>query len=260
MLNEMGREILDLAPPAADQRIPYGSGEQQFGELRLPRGRGPHPLLISIHGGFWRSAFNLGHMGHLCAALAERGVASWNVEYRRLGQEGGGWPGTAQDVAQGAAYIERLAQDYPVDTSRVIVAGYSAGGQLALWLAAHNKTKFRAAVSLAGVIDLQRAWELNLSDGVVAQFLGGSPADCPERYAAASPIGLLPFRIPTRLIHGTHDSRVPIEMSECFLARASEKNEDCALIRLDGSDHFELIDPSQRDCATVQQVIIELLS
>lgn len=256
----MGREILDLVSPSADARIFYGPGEHHFGDLRLPRGRGPHPVLISIHGGFWRAAFNLNHMGHLCAALATRGVASWNIEYRRLGQEGGGWPGTAQDVAEASAFVEQLAREHPIDLARVVVAGYSAGGQLALWLAAHKKANLRGAVSLAGVADLKRASELNLSDGVVDQFLGGSPSDYPERYAAASPVELLPYRLPTRLIHGTADSRVPMELSERFAERAAEKNEDCVLMPLAGADHFELIDPSRPECETVQRVIIELLS
>jgi acetyl esterase/lipase len=255
----MGREILELAPPPADARIAYGPGEHHFGDLRLPTGRGPHPLLISIHGGFWRSAFSLDHMGHLCAALSKQGLASWNIEYRRVGHDGGGWPGTAHDVVQAAEHIRRLAEEHPIDLARTLVGGYSAGGQLAFWLAAHHKIELRGAVSLAGVVDLNRAWELHTGDDAVAQFLGGGAPQLLERYAAASPIDLLPFRIPTRLIHGTHDSRVPIELSERFTRVATEKSEDCELIRLDGADHFELIDPSRPECEIVQRVIVSLL-
>jgi acetyl esterase/lipase len=256
----MGREILDAIPPEADYRISYGPGEHHFGELRLPDSPGPYALLISIHGGFWRAAFSLSHMGHLCAALADRGMASWNVEYRRLGHEGGGWPGSAEDVVEGAMHIVRLARDFPLDLTRVVVAGYSAGGQLALWLAANRKLKLRGAVSLAGVVDLRRAWELKLSDGIVGEYMGGSPDAAPERYAAASPIDLLPFRLPIRLIHGTEDSRVPYEISERFLARAAAKHEDCSLDRLEGADHYELIDPNKPECDSVQQTIMELAS
>jgi len=256
----MGSEILDLIPPAPDYTIRYGDGEHHFGELRLPRNRGPHPLVIAIHGGFWRAMRTLSHMGHLCAALADQGIASWNIEYCRLGQERGGWPGTAEDVAAGAAHINALSAEYPIDLSRVVVVGYSAGGQLALWLAAHRKVSVTGAVSLAGVLDLRRAWELNLGDGVVAEFLSGSPEDVPERYVAASPVELLPFDIPTRIFHGNNDTRVPFEIAERFAQKAAATKMDFELITLEGADHFEIIDPTQPECTLVQRVIADLLA
>src|SRR5436190_16356627 len=143
------RAILDRPPPLADRRIAYGAGPQQFGDLRVPHSQGPHPLAIVIHGGFWRAQYDLLHIGHLCAALTARGIATWSLEYRRVGQPGGGWPGTFEDIKAGAAFRSRLAE---LDARRAIAIGHSAGGHLALFLAAERLV--HGAISLGGVADL----------------------------------------------------------------------------------------------------------
>src|SRR5437762_7123265 len=143
------REILERPPPAADRRLAYGPDPNHFGDLRLPAGAGPHPVAIVLHGGFWRARYDLLHIGHLCAALTARGIATWSLEYRRVGQPGGGWPGTAQDVKAGAAMVAHLPD---IDSGHVVCVGHSAGGQLALWLAAERVVQ--GAISLAGVVDL----------------------------------------------------------------------------------------------------------
>jgi acetyl esterase/lipase len=235
----MPRDILELPAPPADQRIPYGPEPLHFGDLRLPSGPGPHPVLIFLHGGFWRARFTLDHAGHMCAELARQGVATWNIEYRRVGDAGGGWPGTLDDVLRGAGFIEELVRLHAIDPGRVVLAGHSAGGQLALWVAAQNKMRLRQVVSIAGVTDLRRAFDLHLGNGAVEQFLGGTPDELPGPYGAASPIELLPIRTPQLLIHGTRDDVVPIELSERFCAAS----DNCELLRLEGADHFDGIDP-----------------
>src|SRR5579875_2539599 len=134
------RDILFTPAPTADERIFYGDDDEvQFGDLRLPSGPGPHPVVMTIHGGFWRAAFDLQYMGLICNALRGAGIATWNVEYRRVGQPGGGWPGTFRDVARAADHLRALAPRYSLDLARVVALGHSAGGHLALWLAARPR-------------------------------------------------------------------------------------------------------------------------
>jgi acetyl esterase/lipase len=247
------QSILELAPPKADARLTYGADPNQFGDLRMPLDKGPHPVVMFIHGGFWRSAYDLGHAGHVCAALRKAGAATWNIEYRRVGNAGGGWPGTFDDVLRAAEYIKTLGTKYAVDLTRVTVAGHSAGGHLALWLAAKRHIELHASVSLAGVSDLRRAWDLQLSGGIVGQLLGGSPKEVPERYSAASPIEMLPISVPQRLIHGTEDDIVPFAMSEHF----AKVSKNAQLVPLSGAGHFELIDPRSKEWSTVKKTILE---
>ena len=144
---------------------------------------------MNIHGGFWRAKYDLKHAGYLCAALTAKGLATWNVEYRRVGNPGGGWPGTFEDLRSAYRYVSQIAQRYNLDLNKLVVMGHSAGGQLALCLAGHEPTVKRV-VSLAGVVDLQQAWELHLSDNAVVDFLGGEPSRVPEHYREADPMQL----------------------------------------------------------------------
>jgi acetyl esterase/lipase len=249
--------ILTLPPPPPDHRIAYGPDPNQFGELRLPSTPGPHAVLVAIHGGFWRAAYDLGYLGHLCADLTARGYATWSLEYRRLGQPGGGWPATFLDAAAGLDHLRPIAAEHALDLGRVATIGHSAGGHLALWLAArhrlpadspfHGRTPdplpIRAAVSLAGVVSLRRASELRLSNAVVHDLLGGTPANQPARYAAASPYELLPLGLPQLLVHGTADAPVPHELSAAYAARARALGDDVRFLSFPDVDHFAVVDP-----------------
>ena len=252
----MGREILTLPAPPYDHKIAYGDDPFQFGYLRLPKSAGPHPVAIVIHGGFWRAAFDLEHSGHMCAALTKAGLATWSLEYRRIGNPGGGWPGTCEDVLRGAAHLWALAVTYPLNAARVVAIGHSAGGHLALWLAAQKKPRLRGVVSLAGVADLRRAYELKLSNTVVGEFMGGPPDDA---YKQASPIERVPLGLPTRVIHGDRDDIVPIEISQRFVDAAVAAGDDSKLIALPGADHFPVIDPRSPEWAVVETTVLELL-
>jgi acetyl esterase/lipase len=192
---------------------------------------GEGPVAVLIHGGFWKAEYGLELMDALCADLAARGWAAWNIEYRRLGN-GGGVPFTLDDV--GAA-IDHLDQLPGVDLSRVVAIGHSAGGHLAAWAATrdHHRVAVTGVVSQAGVLDLERARELRLSDGVVDRFLNGQPS------AVASPIERLPLGVPALLTHGGRDDIVPVEISERF-ARAS----GASLIVEPDEDHFGHLDPA----------------
>ncbi len=263
--------ILTANPPSADARLRYGPDPLNFGDLRLPTGNGPHPIVIVIHGGFWRAKYDLEHTGHLCAALTDDGYATWNIEYRRIGNPGGGWPGTFEDVAIGAKHVRELASEYGLDLSRVITLGHSAGGHLALWLAGCHKISegdplyvddplpLAGVVSLAGVCDLRRGWELDLSKGIVGDFLGGSPGEVPERYGAASPAQLLPLGVRQALVHGTEDDNVPYEISEHYYENAVAAGDKVELVTLEGAGHFEVIDPGSKEWPSVVGAVRSLL-
>jgi acetyl esterase/lipase len=268
----MGREILDRPAPAADVRLPYGSGALQFGDLRLPPGPGPHPVAVVIHGDFWRAKYSLDHIGHLCIALTRAGIATWSLEYRRVGDSGGGWPGTLLDAAMGADFVRQLVGKYPLDAAKVVTIGHSAGGHLALWLAARRKIlqgdalaatdplTLRGAVSLAGVVDLRRGWELKLGDGAVEEFMGGSPDKFAGRYHTASPIEMVPLGIKVRLLHGTEDSVVPIDISNNYQKVASQAGDDASMWVLGGADHFAVIDPRSEHWGKVEGTVRGLLA
>src|SRR3989442_9724095 len=194
-------ETLALPSAPADARLRCVADPTQFGALRLPKGKGPFPIVVNIHGGYWRAKYDLAHAGHLCAALTAKGVATCNLEYRRVGNEGGGWPGTFEDIVNGYRFISQNANRHNLDSQRMAVTGHSAGGQLALCLAA-RETSVKNVVSLAGVVDLQQAWELHLSNNAVVDFLGGKPDEVPEHYQEADPMRLKIPKAVQWLIHG----------------------------------------------------------
>jgi acetyl esterase/lipase len=246
--------ILTDTPPPADARLRYGSDEHQFGDLRVPKGNGPFAAVMFIHGGFWRAQYDLAHGGFLCAALTKAGIAAWNIEYRRVGNPGGGWPGSFEDVTAGYQFLKQLAGKHPIDSQRIIVLGHSAGGQLALALAAHHNS-MRAVVSLAGVVDLQRAWDLHLSNDAAAEFLGGPPQIVPEHYHEASP-AQLDIHCKQLLIHGSEDDIVPVAMSRDYVKRKQQKKEDVALLEIPKVGHFEIVDPDSKVWTQVEKAIL----
>lgn len=241
------------------QKISYGSAQQQFGELYVPPGTGPHPIAILIHGGFWRAAYDLSLMDQLAQDLVYHGIAAWNIEYRRIGEPGGGWPGTLQDVAQAVDYLNTLRNTCHLDLHRIVTIGHSAGGHLALWLAARpyiptntivspgkQALHITGAISLAGAIDLRQVWQLQLGEGAAADLLGGSPEEVADRYDLASPTTFLPLGIPQVLIHGTVDDRVPLIVSQAYKEKASAAGDQVTLVEIPGGDHFVVIDPGSR--------------
>jgi acetyl esterase/lipase len=250
-------DILSLAPPRADARLTYGSDENQFVDLRAPKGKGPYPLAIAIHGGYWRAKYDLGYMGHMCAALTAKGIATANLEYRRVGNAGGGWPGTFADIRAGYQFLLQKARQYDFDVQRVVVLGHSAGGQLALCLAAHEKS-VKGAVSLAGVIDLQQAYALHLSNDAVVEFLGGTPAEVTDHYREADPMKLA-IAARQRLIHGAADDIVPSAFSRDYVVAKQKikEKEDVRLVEIARAGHFEVVDPRSGAWKEVEKAVVE---
>jgi acetyl esterase/lipase len=253
-------DILALPPPPADVRLSYGAEPNQFGELRLPKSKGPFPVVMNIHGGFWRAKYDLAHTGHLCAALTAKGFATWNVEYRRVGNPGGGWPGTFEDIRNAYRYLPQIAKRYDLDSANILVMGHSAGAQLALCLAAHESSVKRA-VSLAGVVDLQQAWQQHLSDNAVVEFLGGKPNEVPEHYREADPMQLVIDHTTTQwLIHGAGDDVVPPYFSRQYTEQKRTRGEDVHYTEISTAGHFDLIDPRSNAWPTVENTVRHLLA
>lgn len=258
----MSDDILNLKPPPADARIAYGADPNQFAELRFPaRKASPVPLVINIHGGFWRARYNLEHAGHLCAALTAAGLATANLEYRRVGNEGGAWPGTFGDIRQAYRFLIQNAAQHNFDVRKFLVMGHSAGGQLALCLAAHEMDVTRV-ISLAGVVDLQRAYKLHLSNDAVVEFLRGTPSEVPDHYREADPMQLSISRAKQWLIQGRADDIVPPDFSPAYVESKSKRSpkEDAHLLEIADAGHFELIDPRTPAWKQVQQTVLDALA
>ena len=251
-------DILTLPPPPADARLAYGSDPNQSAELRVPKTGGPFPVVVNIHGGFWRAKYDLNHAGHLCAALTAKGLATWNVEYRRVGNPGGGWPGTFEDVRNGYRYLSQIAERYKLDSSKTVVMGHSAGGQLALCLAAHEAS-VKNVVSLAGVVDLQQAWELHLSNNAVVDFLGGEPDHVSEHYREADPMQLKISQATQWLIHGASDDSVPPFFSRNYTEQKKKRGENVHYLEISTAGHSDLIDPRSTAWPKVESTVLHLV-
>lgn len=252
--------ILTLPAPAPDRRVPYGPLPDQFGDLRVPGGEGPFPVVVIIHGGFWRARYDLSHAGHMSNDLRAHGVATWTVEYRRVGT-GGGFPQTVEDVVAAFDALRTL-DDAHLDLTRVTAVGHSAGGYLALMLGAERAEAapgLRAVVALAAVSDVQQAARLHLGAGIVPEFMGGTPETTPERYTAGSPYERLPLGVEQELIHGEDDEIIPPEMSERYGQRAHARGDRARVIILPRTGHFEVIDPRTPQFGVVRERVLALV-
>jgi acetyl esterase/lipase len=217
--------------------LSYGADPSQELDLRLPEGDGPYPVAVVLHGGFWRAMYTRRNTSAVAAALTRAGWATANVEYRRLGP--GSYAATLDDVAAARRHLDSV--DVPLDLSRTMAIGHSAGGHLALWLASTGGVG--RVVTLAGVCDLEDAARGGLGEDAVQEFLGGEAADVPEAYEAADPARRLPLRVPQLLAHGTADDRVPFDHAERYADRARAAGDDCSVLALEDVDHFDVIDP-----------------
>ncbi len=240
----IARSLLRRPP----ERHRYGGLPHQTCDLHRPPGRGPHPVAVVLHGGYWQPPYTKLIMRPLCQDLARRGYAAWNVEYRRLGRDGGGWPMTFDDVAAAIDLLAALRDDR-LDLERVTLVGHSAGGQLALWAAARSSLPADApgaaplvvaqrVLALAAVCDLPHAGK------VAARLLGGVPGEVPERWGQADPMRRIPLGIPVALVHGRGDQTVDPQRSRDYAAAAGAAGEPVTLIEPAG-EHRDPIDPTK---------------
>jgi acetyl esterase/lipase len=246
-------ELGDMALPAPGERIAYGDGPQQFGELRLPNGEGPFPVMIVIHGGCWQNEFDYVYMTRLAGWLTEQGVATWTIEYRRLGDAGGGWPGTFLDVAAATDALHGMAAKSRLDLNRVYAAGHSAGGQLALWLASRarlpktselyreNPVAIRGVLGLAAITNLEkyRIGPPNSCHSSVEPLLGGGPDKVSSRYAETSPSQRLPLGARQIFIQGEKDPIVEAASVREYVDAAKKAGDSAEILLLPEAGHFE---------------------
>ncbi len=271
--NDMSSKLLNSPPLIPDNRIWYGNDINQFGDVRLPEGAGPFPLVVVSHGGYWRSKYNLDHISYLCEELRQMGIATWSLEYRRIGNLGGGYPGTFSDIGQGVDFVTQLADkiNKPAifDLNKLVVMGHSAGGHLAVWAASRDKiatdnilyTKqplaIKNVISLAGLLDLQYAQEHKLSDSAVDElFAGYKPAPL---YPSTSPIDMLPIKANVHLVHGDEDTNVPFEISQRYLEKAQTQGMNTSLLTLKGAGHFDIIDPSSAYFIEIKNLLQQIV-
>jgi acetyl esterase/lipase len=261
------RLLTDLLAPGHGER--YGDDHAcQRAELHLPAGGGPHPVIVTIHGGSWTAGWSKIVMRPLAGDLVRRGYAVWNIEYRRLGRrQGGGWPATFLDVAAAIDRLTSLAA--PLDLGRVTFYGHSAGGQLALWAASRGRLPAGApgaepriepvaAISAAGVNDMAQSCR-ETPQGAVAALMGGGPELVPERYAIGDPTALVPLAIPVLLVHGTDDTTVSVRRSRNYARAAREQDGDVKLVEIPGEagSHRSHVFPDSASWAAVTRWLAE---
>lgn len=284
----------DLVAVARDPlpvvRSTYGDAPSQFGDLILPEGDSPledddgrRPVLMLIHGGFWRREWGLELMDAMAHEAARFGFAAWNVEYRRLGEDGGGWPGTMTDASAAIDHLRTLADEHRLDLDRIAVIGHSAGGQLALWLGSRPRWPLdrleafigdvhhpygpgplapRSVIAQAPVADLIEGWHADLGDGenAVGNLLGASPEEEPEIYWAASPSALLPLVSRQVVLQGTDDTSVPRALTRRYIDLVRQCGEPVTYHELVDTDHFQIIDPYHWSWQRQLDAVIESLA
>lgn len=261
-------------------RYGYGNDPSQWGELFLPEvpGGGRHQgVVVVIHGGYWRSTYGAELGEPLALDLANHGMAAWNLEYRRAGN-GGGWPHTFQDVLAGIDKLRDLAGRHALDLRKVVALGHSAGGHLAVWAAGRDRlgtlgleaeqrevratpdgVRLSGVVSQSGVLNLAEAERLNLSNGAVANLLGGPSSDVPGRHRYVDPMAALPLDVPVYAVHTTEDEDVPLAMSATYVEASRGGKVPAQLVTVPG-DHFALIDPHAPAYVKCRELVEELLA
>ena len=256
--------------PLEPIRLSYGTDSLQFGDLRLPESEDLSPVIMIIHGGCWRSSYNLSLMDSMSHELANVGYATWNIEYRRTEDLGGGWPGTFTDISAALAYINVIAEKYPIDLENIIVTGHSAGGHLALFQGAQSKLSneselkveglpsIKGIVSLAGITDLSSYYSPSGCGSNVKNLMGGLPNEETEKYQEGAPISHLPLGIPQILINGASDNIVPLSHIMPYFEKAIDLGDPIQLVTIQGAGHFEVITPGSIAWSEIINAYLEI--
>lgn len=256
--------------------IAYGPHKDQRGELflpELPTQPGPPGIVVVIHGGYWRDRYTADLGVPLALDLMGRGIAVWNLEYRRAGTDGaegaGGWPATFEDIASGIDALQDITREYGLDRSKVVALGHSAGGHLAVWAAGRQKlpqgapgatprVSLTGVVSQAGILDLGTAWQLGLSSGAVENLMGSTPLEQADRFLIADPMAHLPIGVPIHAVHSRQDGAAPFSLSTAYVAAAAAAGDPATLHETSG-DHFAVITPGTAAYGICRQLVEDML-
>ena len=266
-------EVAKLPSSAPTIVEAYGADPLQSGELRLPPGHGPFPVAIIIHGGCFTKGFaTLSYMAPIASALTQRGVATWNIEYREVGDAGGGWPGSFQDWAAATDHVRNLAKRYPLDLTRVVAVGHSAGASAALWIAGRASLPADSEIRSGEPLHLIATFAIDgpadlagwigedakiCGKPVIAPLLGGTPAQVPEHYAQGNPVSLLPLKVPQLLIA----SSVLTEADAAtFKTRAIAKGDTVNVLTLQDAGHFDMLAPADASWSQIEKLILRSLA
>ncbi len=266
----MSPEDVDKLPASEPTVVAsYGSDPLQIGELRVPKGKGPFPVAIVVHGGCWTKGFaTRRNTAAIASALADKGIATWNIEYRQLGDAGAGWPGTFRDWAAGTDHLRSLAKPHRLDLKRVVAVGHSAGAHAALWIAARhrlprsseirggNPLPIKAAVAIDGPGDLApfRGFDAEIcGKPVIDPLLGGTPDAHPARYSQATPKRLLPLGRPQYLVA---TAVLTPAAAEDYRKAAAAGGDKVEVIAPKDADHFNIIAPGEPQWAEVEALIL----
>jgi acetyl esterase/lipase len=247
-------DYMALSGPAPTAHIAYGSAPSQYAELFLPEGKGPFPVAVLVHGGCWTKEFGgITQLRNMAGALAARGIAVWNVEYRRVDEPGGGYPGTYLDMNAALDTLGREARHYPLDLERLVAVGHSAGGQLVQWLAARPRIPARSplyradtvpvrqVISLGGLADLRREQAVIKSscDRDIVELAGTPSAARPDVFSDTNAGDLMPNGSRTVLITGELDTISPPRVAHDFAARARAAGDAAEVVILPGASHYD---------------------
>ncbi|HST59964.1 MAG TPA: alpha/beta hydrolase [Longimicrobium sp.] len=269
-------EVMQLPSGTVEHRGAYGRDSMQFGELRLPPGRGPFPVAVVVHGGCFDARATLRVNAPLADALRREGIATWNVEYRSIEHPGGGWPGTFTDVGAALDHVRELARRFPLDTARVVAVGHSAGAPLAGWAALRDRVpegspvrsadaplRLRGAVALGGPLELAPLIghdELICGAPVITRLMGGGPSEVASHYSAVTPTSLARPGTRVRLISGEFDPVVPDGSARTSVEQMRAAGADAEYRRLAGAGHFEVIAPGSDAWPAVLEAVRTVLA
>ncbi|MGZ3181452.1 MAG: alpha/beta hydrolase [Telluria sp.] len=267
-------DYMALRGPAPTARLPYGSAPSQFAELFVPPGPGPFPVAVLVHGGCWTAEFGgIDQLKNMAGALAAHGVAIWNVEYRRVDEDGGGYPGMYQDMNAALDLLRTVAPKYRLDTQRLVAVGHSAGGQLVQWMAGRERIPassplhvdhalpVKNVVSLGGLADLRNEAPLiEMSCGRTSAQLAGTPSAArPDIFSDTGAADLLPTGARTWLVTGEKDTISPPRVAQAYAARARAAGDMAEVVILPGASHYDEVAATSFAWPQVRAVILRAL-